>query len=53
MQALTQYASYIYIMVLINEKLPAERIQKLLGGSTGRGYLTTAGLRACPRIEIL
>ena len=35
-----------YIVALINEKLPAERIQKLLGGRKGRGYLTAAGLGA-------
>lgn len=35
-----------YMVALINEKLPAERIQKLLGGRKGRGYITAAGLGA-------
>ena len=35
-----------YCVALINEKLPAERIQQLLGGRKGRGYLTAAGLGA-------
>lgn len=35
-----------YIVALINQKLPAEKIQHLLGGRHGRGYLTAAGLGA-------
>lgn len=35
-----------YLVALINEKLPAEKIQHLLGGRKGRGYLTAAGLGA-------
>ncbi len=35
-----------YAVALINQKLPAEKIQKLLGGRKGRGYLTAAGLGA-------
>ena len=35
-----------YMVALINEKLPAEKIQKLLGGRKGRGYITAAGLGA-------
>jgi len=35
-----------YLVALINQKLPAEKIQKLLGGRQGRGYLTAAGLGA-------
>ncbi|MBJ7537186.1 permease [Marinomonas transparens] len=35
-----------YGVALINQKLPAEKIQKLLGGRKGRGYLTAAGLGA-------
>ena len=35
-----------YFVALINEKLPAERIQQWLGGSKGRGYLTAAALGA-------
>ncbi|EPJ49990.1 MAG: putative permease [Osedax symbiont Rs2] len=35
-----------YIVALINHKLPAEKIQRLLGGRNGRGYLTAAGLGA-------
>lgn len=35
-----------YFVALINEKLPAERIQQWLGGSKGRGYLTAAVLGA-------
>ncbi|WP_413699576.1 hypothetical protein ACLKMH_19360 [Psychromonas sp. KJ10-10] len=31
-----------YAVALINQKLPAERIQRLLGGRHGRGYLTAA-----------
>ncbi len=35
-----------YAVALINQKLPAEKIQRLLGGRKGRGYLTAAGLGA-------
>ncbi|MCZ4279968.1 permease [Kiloniella laminariae] len=35
-----------YAVALINQKLPAEKIQKLLGGRKGRGYLTAAALGA-------
>lgn len=35
-----------YAVALINQKLPAEKIQKLLGGRQGRGYLTAAALGA-------
>lgn len=35
-----------YCVALINQKLPTERIQQLLGGRNGRGYLTAAGLGA-------
>lgn len=35
-----------YGVALINQKLPAEKIQKLLGARQGRGYLTAAGLGA-------
>lgn len=35
-----------YAVALINQKLPAEKIQRLLGGRNGRGYLTAAGLGA-------
>jgi len=35
-----------YLVALINQKLPAEKIQKLLGTHKGRGYLTAAGLGA-------
>ncbi|WP_261845028.1 permease [Aliamphritea ceti] len=31
---------------LINQKLPAEKIQRLLGARSGRGYITAAGLGA-------
>lgn len=33
-----------YLVALINQKLPAEKIQSLLGGKKGRGYFTAAGL---------
>ncbi|MBT3205269.1 MAG: permease [Gammaproteobacteria bacterium] len=35
-----------YGVAIINQKLPAEKIQRLLGGRKGRGYLTAAGLGA-------
>ena len=35
-----------YAVALINQKLPAEKIQRLLGARKGRGYLTAAGLGA-------
>ncbi|MEH6445307.1 MAG: permease [Oceanospirillaceae bacterium] len=35
-----------YAVALINQKLPAQKIQRLLGGRNGRGYLTAAGLGA-------
>ncbi len=35
-----------FLVALINIKLPAEKIQGLLGGKKGRGYLTAAGLGA-------
>lgn len=35
-----------YLVALINQKLPAEKIQGLLGAHKGRGYLTAAGLGA-------
>jgi uncharacterized membrane protein YraQ (UPF0718 family) len=35
-----------YAVALINQKLPAEKIQRLLGGRNGRGYITAAGLGA-------
>lgn len=35
-----------YGVALINQKLPTEKIQQLLGGRNGRGYLTAAGLGA-------
>ena len=35
-----------YLVALINQKLPAEKIQNLLGAHKGRGYLTAAGLGA-------
>ena len=35
-----------YLVALINQKLPAEKIQRLLGARKGRGYLTAAGLGA-------
>ncbi len=35
-----------FLVAIINIKLPAEKIQGLLGGRRGRGYLTAAGLGA-------
>lgn len=35
-----------FLVAIINIKLPAEKIQGLLGGKKGRGYLTAAGLGA-------
>ncbi|WP_271274355.1 permease [Aliamphritea hakodatensis] len=35
-----------FVVGLINQKLPAEKIQRLLGARSGRGYLTAAGLGA-------
>ncbi|MCW8887173.1 MAG: permease [Motiliproteus sp.] len=35
-----------FLVALINQKLPAEKIQKLLGAQRGRGYITAAGLGA-------
>jgi len=35
-----------YLVALINQKLPAEKIQNLLGAHQGRGYLTAAALGA-------
>ncbi|EAQ67705.1 putative permease [Marinomonas sp. MED121] len=35
-----------YLVSVINQKLPADKIQALLGGRKGRGYLTAAGLGA-------
>ncbi|MGB1237701.1 MAG: permease [Pseudomonadales bacterium] len=35
-----------FIVALINQKLPAARIQQLLGAKRGRGYLTAAALGA-------
>ncbi len=35
-----------YLVALINHKIPAEKIQRLLGARKGRGYLTAAGLGA-------
>ena len=35
-----------YLVALINQRLPAEKIQALLGARQGRGYLTAAGLGA-------
>lgn len=35
-----------YAVALINQRLPAEKIQSLLGARQGRGYLTAAGLGA-------
>ncbi len=42
-----------YAVALINQKLPAERIQNLLGGRKGRGYLTAAGLGAVTPLLLL
>jgi len=35
-----------FVVGLINQKLPAEKIQRLLGAHKGRGYLTAAALGA-------
>lgn len=35
-----------YLVSVINQKLPADKIQALLGGKKGRGYITAAGLGA-------
>jgi uncharacterized membrane protein YraQ (UPF0718 family) len=35
-----------YLVSLINQRLPAEKIQRLLGARHGRGYLMAAGLGA-------
>jgi len=35
-----------YLVAIINQKLPAEKIQRILGSHKGRGYLTAAGLGA-------
>lgn len=35
-----------YLVALLNQKMPAEKIQGLLGARRGRGYLTAAGLGA-------
>ncbi len=35
-----------YLVALINQRLPAEKIQSLLGARQGRGYLTAAALGA-------
>ncbi|MEH6472055.1 MAG: permease [Halopseudomonas sp.] len=35
-----------YLVALINQKLPADKIQRLLGARGGRGFLTAAGLGA-------
>ncbi len=35
-----------FLVAIINIKLPAEKIQGLLGGKRGRGYFTAAGLGA-------
>jgi len=35
-----------YLVAVLNQKLPAEKIQKILGEHQGRGYLTAAGLGA-------
>lgn len=35
-----------YLVALINQRLPAERIQAILGTRSGRGYLVAAGLGA-------
>jgi uncharacterized membrane protein YraQ (UPF0718 family) len=35
-----------FLVAIINIKLPAEKIQGLLGGKNGRGYFTAAGLGA-------
>jgi len=35
-----------FLVALINQKLPAEKIQSILGGKNGRGYFAAAGLGA-------
>jgi len=35
-----------YLVAVINQKLPAKKIQRLLAARSGRGYLTAAGLGA-------
>lgn len=35
-----------YLVALINQKIPAEKIQKLLGARNGKGFLISAGLGA-------
>lgn len=35
-----------FLVAIINQKLPAEKIQSLLGAKKGRGYITAAGLGA-------
>ena len=35
-----------FFVAIINQKLPAEKIQAILGGKNGRGYLAAAGLGA-------
>lgn len=35
-----------FLVAVINQKLPAEKIQAILGGKNGRGYLAAAGLGA-------
>ncbi|NQZ32950.1 MAG: permease [Oceanospirillaceae bacterium] len=35
-----------FLVALINQRLPAKKIQRLLGGKNGRGYLTAAALGA-------
>ena len=35
-----------YVVAIINQKLPAEKIQKLLGAKKGRGYIPAAALGA-------
>lgn len=35
-----------YVVALINQRLPADKIQRLLGARQGRGYLLAAGLGA-------
>lgn len=35
-----------FLVAVINQRLPAEKIQALLGAKKGRGYLTAAGLGA-------
>lgn len=35
-----------YLVAILNQKIPEDRIQKILGGKGGRGYLAAAGLGA-------